>query len=113
MRPPSNPPPGPGCLACPPAPPHPQDAGIRFFCQTCPYVHAVKTLLTKKVPLPRKEVDDVLGGAAAWDNADQTAERCPECANSYAYYYQIQIRGGDEPMTTFYKCTKCAHRWND
>jgi len=26
---------------------------------------------------------------------------------------QIQIRSADEPMTTFYKCTKCSYQWRE
>ncbi|PSN54150.1 DNA-directed RNA polymerase III subunit RPC10 [Blattella germanica] len=61
------------------------------------------------------EVDDVLGGAAAWANVDATDETCPTCGNSRAYFMQLQTRSADEPMTTFYKCTNnsCGHRWRD
>uniref|UniRef100_A0A3P8SX77 DNA-directed RNA polymerase subunit n=1 Tax=Amphiprion percula TaxID=161767 RepID=A0A3P8SX77_AMPPE len=62
-----------------------------------------------------KEVDDVLGGAAAWENVDSTAEKCPKCEHPRAYFMQIQTRSADEPMTTFYKCCngQCGHRWRD
>ncbi|NXV95434.1 RPC10 polymerase, partial [Calonectris borealis] len=115
----------------------------RFACTTCPYVRNVtrkgpgrrgaragaggrrgagRGPLTGGVPqvtsrkYPRlKEVDDVLGGAAAWENVDSTAEPCPKCEHPRAYFMQIQTRSADEPMTTFYKCcnAQCGHRWRD
>lgn len=65
--------------------------------------------------MPKKQVDDVLGGKGAWDNVDQTAARCArsECEGEKAYFYQLQIRSADEPMTTFYKCTTCGHQWRE
>ena len=71
---------------------------LRFFCQTCPYIHVVKEPVRADVParatvarshlyspalvvalqmvktmkLATKDVDDVLGGAKAWENVDQT-----------------------------------------
>ncbi|KAK3088516.1 hypothetical protein FSP39_020084 [Pinctada imbricata] len=62
-----------------------------------------------------KEVDDVLGGAAAWENVDSTEETCPKCSHKRAFFMQIQTRSADEPMTTFYKCCnmECGHRWRD
>jgi DNA-directed RNA polymerase III subunit RPC11 len=65
------------------------------------------------VPLVRKQVDDVLGGDEAWENVDKTLTKCPQCAHNEAYYMQIQIRSADEPMSTFYKCVKCSHRWRE
>ena len=43
---------------------------FRFFCKTCPYVFRVQHKFENKMPLDRKEVDDVLGGADAWKNVD-------------------------------------------
>jgi DNA-directed RNA polymerase III subunit RPC11 len=87
--------------------------------------------------MKRKEVEDVMGGANAWDNVDQTdgmshfgtfliSAQCtdPNCGGNRAYFYQVQIRSADEPMTTFYKvchilsssnrqCTKCGSRWKE
>lgn len=88
----------------------------RLYCPTCPYEFLVAgiQLFDRKV-LPRKEVDDVLGGEGAWDNVDQTTAQCPidSCGNDKAYFFQLQIRSADEPMTTFYKCTKCNHQWRE
>jgi len=41
------------------------------------------------------------------------AYRCGKCRNNRCSYYQIQIRGADEPMTTFVTCLKCGKRWKD
>ncbi|KAL0068433.1 RNA polymerase III C11 subunit [Marasmius tenuissimus] len=59
--------------------------------------------MTSRTKLKRKEVDDVLGGEEMWKHADSTAASCPRCNNSQAYFYQLQIRSADEPMTTFYR----------
>lgn len=86
---------------------------LRFFCQTCPYLHNVKEPMAKSTTLAKKDVDDVLGGEEAWKNVDQTDTRCPKCSHGRAYFFQLQIRSADEPMTTFYKCVKCGSNWND
>ncbi|EOD31001.1 hypothetical protein EMIHUDRAFT_63678 [Emiliania huxleyi CCMP1516] len=86
---------------------------LRFFCQTCPYVHQLTTRVKSEMLLDRKEVDDVLGGPDAWKNADQADASCPRCSHHRAYYQQLQIRSADEPMTTFYKCVECGHRWRE
>ncbi|KAK1944388.1 DNA-directed RNA polymerase III subunit RPC10 [Phytophthora citrophthora] len=91
----------------------PDSDGMRFFCQTCPYLFQINDKVEKKVPLQRKQVDDVLGGEEAWENVDQTETRCPHCEYNKAYFMQIQIRSADEPSTTFYKCVQCKKQWND
>ena len=46
--------------------------GYRFACNTCPYIQNV-TKKVSSVQYPKmKEVDDVLGGQAAWENVDST-----------------------------------------
>ena len=62
-----------------------------------------------------RQVDDVLGGAAAWENVDATDIKCPKCDHDRAFFMQIQTRSADEPMTTFYKCcaATCGYRWKD
>lgn len=38
---------------------------------------------------------------------------CPKCSNTKAEYFQYQTRSADEPATTFYRCTKCGHKWRE
>mmetsp|Transcript_27668 Transcript_27668/g.45755 ORF Transcript_27668/g.45755 Transcript_27668/m.45755 type:complete len:112 (-) Transcript_27668:837-1172(-) len=84
-----------------------------FFCSTCPYSCPIHAMVTKKTYPTRKVVDDILGGAAAWENVDRTMAVCPLCNHNEAFFMQIQIRSADEPMSIFYKCVKCSHQWND
>lgn len=86
---------------------------LRYYCQTCPYVYLIDKKITKKAPLVKKQVDDVLGGEDAWKNVAQTEANCPKCSHHKAYFMEIQTRSADEPATQFFKCTACAHRWKE
>ncbi|CAF0814972.1 unnamed protein product [Didymodactylos carnosus] len=89
------------------------DTCHRMACNTCPYICDIKQKISERMYTRLKELDDVLGGSAAWENVDSTVIRCPKCAHEKAYFMQLQTRSADEPMTTFYKCVSCGHRWND
>ena len=71
-------------------------------------------LRIKKFPA-LKEMRDVMGGEEAWKNADSMEEQCTKegGTNRKAYFFQLQTRSADEPMTTFYRCTECAHQWKE
>jgi DNA-directed RNA polymerase III subunit RPC11 len=74
--------------------------------------------MTSRMRLKRKEVDDVLGGDEMWAHADRTqgiplllvaeeltnfpfsSASCDKCNFNSAFFYQLQIRSADEPMTT-------------
>ncbi|XP_058799400.1 DNA-directed RNA polymerase III subunit RPC10 [Phymastichus coffea] len=88
---------------------------LRFACNTCPYICNINRRVSIRTYPKLKEVDDVLGGSAAWENVDATDERCPKCSHMRAYFMQIQTRSADEPMTTFYKCCnyQCGHNWRE
>ena len=60
------------------------------------HFHASKT--TKK----RKREEDCL---------EETIFSCPNCESKFVAVYQIQTRGGDEAITSFFTCKKCKHRW--
>ncbi|KAI8827153.1 uncharacterized protein EV422DRAFT_582788 [Fimicolochytrium jonesii] len=92
----------------------------QFVCQTCPYIHWLTFVLplcikpiTSRTTYKRKQVDDVLGGSAAWENVDATEARCPKCDHNRAYFMQLQIRSADEPMSIFFKCCNCAEQWRE
>jgi DNA-directed RNA polymerase III subunit RPC11 len=85
-----------------------------LWCHTCNYKYAVKTAYTVVQPLGhRSRVDDVMGGDEAWQNVDQTEQKCPKCEHDRAYFTQMQLRSADEPMTVFFKCVKCGNRWRE
>ncbi|KAF2141836.1 uncharacterized protein K452DRAFT_250732 [Aplosporella prunicola CBS 121167] len=87
----------------------------RFECRSCPYQYVLDRRYYERKAMKRKEVEDVMGGKGAWDNVDRVDAQCPRdgCGGDKAYFYQIQIRSADEPMTQFFKCTKCAKQWRD
>ncbi|CAO3659500.1 unnamed protein product [Umbelopsis vinacea] len=91
------------------------EGGQAFNCQTCPYTFQIRDVHTSRKDLKRKEVDDVLGGAAAWENVDSTEVECEKCGHGRAYFMQIQIRSADEPSSIFYKCCndKCQNQWRE
>lgn len=39
--------------------------------------------------------------------------KCGKCLNRKVLTYQKQMRSADEPMTTFYHCQTCGHRWKN
>ncbi|KXN68248.1 hypothetical protein CONCODRAFT_79818 [Conidiobolus coronatus NRRL 28638] len=86
-----------------------------FICNTCPYQYPISHSMVGRTHMKRKEVDDVLGGEAAWANVDATDVPCPKCEHTRAYFFQLQIRSADEPMTTFYKCCNqdCGNQWKE
>jgi hypothetical protein len=45
------------------------NTGLRFYCQTCPYVFKITQKIETRLPFTRKRPDDVLGGEEAWANA--------------------------------------------
>jgi DNA-directed RNA polymerase III subunit RPC11 len=95
----------------------------RFECLTCPYHFVINKRYFERKYMKKKEVEDILGGKDAWKNVDKTQGaftyigyrgfranhgmivQCPneKCRNDEAYWYQLQIRSADEPMTAFYK----------
>ena len=65
---------------------------FRFACSTCPYIYNITRRISSRTYTKLKEVEDVLGGAAAWENVDSTDADCPRCENKRAYFMQIQTR---------------------
>jgi len=87
----------------------------RFECRSCPYQHVLDKRYFERKAMKRKDIEDIIGGKDAWENVDKTDVQCPNaaCQHDKAYFYQLQIRSADEPMTNFYKCCKCGKQWRD
>lgn len=65
-----------------------------------------------------KEMKEAIDAARCdWENASDegwsTMFQCPNCEGRKTKFKQKQIRGADEPMTTFLFCGDCQHRWTD
>ncbi|GMH43060.1 hypothetical protein BSKO_10982 [Bryopsis sp. KO-2023] len=93
-----------------------QDIGnaVRYVCQTCPYIYSVDREMSKKVTVARKEVDDVLGGEDTWRTAQRSENSsCPNCGHYESYFFEMQTRSADEPMSIFHKCLKCSSHWKE
>ena len=100
----------------------------RFECRSCPYQYVLNKRYYERKMMKRKEVEDIMGGKGSWDNVDKTngiylgtrrkpdepnlglvltsvIVQCPNerCNNNEAFFYLLQIRSADEPMTAFYK----------
>lgn len=88
---------------------------MRFFCPTCPYVCAIQGKLVKKEMLKKKDIDPIIRWEEAMQSLPKGEASCAKCGNNEAYYYQMQIRSADEPMTTFYTCSNevCRYEWRD
>ncbi|KAI0602789.1 hypothetical protein F4775DRAFT_588359 [Biscogniauxia sp. FL1348] len=93
----------------------PESGRNRLECRTCPYQHAIEEPMYSRRYFKKKEREDVFGGSKAWENAQKTEVQCNNtaCDSREAAFYQVQIRSADEPMTSFYRCTKCGHRWRE
>ena len=44
------------------------------------------------------------------DNS-KTMYPCGKCKSTKVSNYEKQTRSGDEPMTQFFECADCGHRW--
>ncbi len=43
---------------------------------------------------------------------EEGVNTCSKCNSKKTYSYQKQVRGCDEPMTSFIICIKCKHSWS-
>jgi DNA-directed RNA polymerase subunit M/transcription elongation factor TFIIS len=45
------------------------------------------------------------------ENIPDGMVRCGKCKSMKTTYYSLQTRSADEPMTNFFTCTNCNHKW--
>mmetsp|Transcript_6124 Transcript_6124/g.11982 ORF Transcript_6124/g.11982 Transcript_6124/m.11982 type:complete len:128 (+) Transcript_6124:184-567(+) len=91
---------------------------LSFSCLTCPYMFRVTRRIEEAIPIPsslraNKLTEQVLGGDAGWELADRAEVTCIKCGHGTAFFFQMQTRSADEPMTTFYRCEGCTFQWKE
>lgn len=101
-----------------PTPNSPPPAVHRFECRTCPYQYVLDRphFETKHFSrASRKQAADILSGEDAMKTQERVEINCKndECESREAAVVQVQIRSADEPMTSFFTCTKCGQKWRE
>jgi len=93
---------------------------IVFYCPKCKLTVGSEggdvSIYRMKVEIKHspKEMMRVLG-----EEASSGAElivgsvECPKCGHKEVYFWMIQTRSADEPMTRFYRCKRCGYTWRE
>ncbi|GER36615.1 DNA-directed RNA polymerase subunit [Striga asiatica] len=85
----------------------------QFFCPTCPYVCRVENKIKQHTPLVRKPMEPIFSEDDQKVINKTSGVSCPACGHGEASYIEVQTRSADEPMTIFYRCTKCKSTWKE
>jgi DNA-directed RNA polymerase subunit M/transcription elongation factor TFIIS len=64
---------------------------------------------------PVSSIDQNLAELANDPTLPRTSEPdlCPACKNDEAVFFQSPVRRPQDPLTLFFICTRCRHRWTD
>lgn len=82
-------------------------------CRKCNYQRKHFKAVEIKEKLLKKPLDDVVVIDKSQEVLPTSKVICPDCGHGIAYWWLRQMRSGDEPPTTFYRCVKCDHRWRE
>ncbi|KAL9252745.1 DNA-directed RNA polymerase III subunit RPC10-like protein [Drosera capensis] len=71
-------------------------------------------VIKRRAPLAKKKATTSATGETI-DTRPKTEAPCPnpDCGNGLAYFDQKQMSSADEPMSTFYECTKFGKTWRE
>lgn len=82
-------------------------------CRKCNFTRKNYKHMEIKERLHKNPLDDVVIIDKSEQVLPTTKMPCPKCNHSEAFWWVRQMRSGDEAPTTFYRCTKCDHRWRE
>jgi len=88
---------------------------LMYVCRNCGHTSSskkIKSNISERLETEEKKVL-VMEEDEAFKQYPKTKIMCPKCDHNEAYWYMQQTRGGDEPPTRFYCCTKCGHKWRE
>ena len=83
-----------------------------YGCPRCNSIADIETSI-RKINNRKEAIITIGEDEANVQPMPKTAAECEKCGNKEAYYWQVQTRGGDEPMTRFYRCVKCNATWRE
>jgi len=91
----------------------PEEKGneIVLKCQACGFEKSATGGYSQKVE--QEKTEDVVMLGEQKELLPEMDALCPKCENTKAYWWTAQTRAADEPMTRFYRCTKCRHTWRE
>ncbi|WP_126451184.1 transcription factor S [Sulfodiicoccus acidiphilus] len=91
------------------------DGRTTYRCPKCGYEEEATQSLTivTRVRHDDKEKMLVLDEQVPAGSQKMKGIICPSCGGDEAFYWMLQTRSADEPITRFYKCTKCGKVWRE
>jgi len=86
-----------------------------LVCKKCGYTKQTAELVitVKQNRKEKKSVAMVEEDEESNIHPKTTDVQCPSCGNREAYWWSVQTRSADEPMTQFFRCTKCGYTWRE
>ncbi|MDW8083799.1 MAG: transcription factor S [Candidatus Caldarchaeum sp.] len=85
-------------------------------CKRCGYKKpletGIKVIKQEKVNIAARNVAAIIESEES-PLPTTTDVICPTCGHNEAKWWTVQTRSADEPMTQFFRCTKCGHTWRE
>jgi len=92
-----------------------QSGRAAMICRKCGYTKKMSGdyVIISKSSRRQKASVTVLEDEETEIHPKTTDVQCPSCGNREAYWWSVQTRSADEPMTQFFRCTRCGHTWRE
>jgi DNA-directed RNA polymerase subunit M len=94
-----------------------QGGEVLLICKKCGFSKPLKE--QEKVLTVKRSNRNLRNEVLTVDNVDTSPlptthdVQCPQCGYNEAKWWTVQTRSADEPMTQFFRCTKCGHTWRE
>ncbi len=88
---------------------------IFLVCRKCGMVKKKYKAIEIKEDVIENPQDQVIIVKKNAEALPKTVVNCPKCENNEAYWWtqEIEVSDEDSVIATFFKCTKCAHKWRE